>query len=333
MKLLYVSCHAILEYDELKMFSKFDDMDIFSTGAYIHPTTPPNIRPPLNFRVNPEHYRLYDSGKGKWNSPDLINKFDVIYFMYRPHDLIDNWNILKHKIVIIRMIGQSSPEIELKLKELKIAHSNLKIIRYSPKERNHIHYAGEDELIRFGKNSNEYTNWNGNINYMVSVVQDMKGRGDACGWDIFSRISHEIPSKLFGNSNEKAGTLWNGRSLSPVELFEVYKNHRVYFYTGTKPASYCLNFIEALMTGIPVVSIGRGLGNGNEDLYEIEDFIVNGENGFISDNVNELIEYSKMLLNDMELSKKISMNGRRSAISLFNEEDIQCKWLDFFKSL
>jgi glycosyltransferase involved in cell wall biosynthesis len=31
---------------------------------------------------------------------------------------------------------------------------------------------------------------------------------------------------------------------------------RVYLYTGTQPASYTLGLIEAMMTGIPVVSIG-----------------------------------------------------------------------------
>jgi glycosyltransferase involved in cell wall biosynthesis len=31
---------------------------------------------------------------------------------------------------------------------------------------------------------------------------------------------------------------------------------KVYLYTGTQPASYTLGLIEAMMTGIPVVSIG-----------------------------------------------------------------------------
>jgi glycosyltransferase involved in cell wall biosynthesis len=34
------------------------------------------------------------------------------------------------------------------------------------------------------------------------------------------------------------------------------RDARCYLYTGTQPASYTLGLIEAMMTGIPVVSIG-----------------------------------------------------------------------------
>jgi glycosyltransferase involved in cell wall biosynthesis len=43
---------------------------------------------------------------------------------------------------------------------------------------------------------------------------------------------------------------------------------RAYLYTGTQPASYTLGLIEAMMTGVPVVSIGPDHMTWQRDLFE-----------------------------------------------------------------
>jgi hypothetical protein len=54
MKLAYFSCHAILEYDELRLFEALN-IDYFSFGSYVFPTEPVDpIRPKPNVHNTPQ---------------------------------------------------------------------------------------------------------------------------------------------------------------------------------------------------------------------------------------------------------------------------------------
>jgi len=97
--------------------------------------------------------------------------------------------------------------------------------------------------------------------------------------------------------------------------------------------------MEAMMTGIPVVAIGSELANAivpqNErwDYYDIPTIIKNGSNGFYSDNINELRGYISQLFEDEELAKRISQEGRKTAIRLWGKDHIKKNWEEFFAKL
>jgi glycosyltransferase involved in cell wall biosynthesis len=107
----------------------------------------------------------------------------------------------------------------------------------------------------------------------------------------------------------------------------------VYFYTGTYPASYTLNFIEAFMTGIPIVAIGERLGNSPFELgqktYEIPDIITQATDGFYSDDPAELRGVIQRLLDDESLARFISKNARKRAIELFGKDRIKLLWKEY----
>ena len=111
------------------------------------------------------------------------------------------------------------------------------------------------------------------------------------------------------------------------------RDARVYIYTGTQPASYTLNFIEALMTGVPIVAIGPMHANSLEivkgDVYAIPDIVNIGVNGFWSDDLDQCREWVKFLLNDKRAASRIGHMGRQSAIDLFGKEVVKSKWKDF----
>ena len=333
MKLCYLGCHSILEYDELKMFTCMEGLEWFSTGRYFNPSSKANDRPALSFSVDTNNYVAWDLGSGKWNTKHFLDRFDVLYFMHRPEDIFAQWDLLKNRRIVFRTIGQNTPDIELKLQALRKENPNFKIVRYSPAERRLKNYAGEDSLIRFSKDSSVFGPWNGKIKKVLNVTQNIKDRGDACGWPIFSKISESIPCQLVGHDNKSSGGLWIGRNLPYEELLQVYRDHAVYFYTGTKPASYCLNFIEAWMTGIPVVALGPSLANGPDPLYEVNDLIAYGKNGYWSDFEDVIARVLTLLLEDESLAKRIGAAGRERAIELFDESVIKPQWEAFFKSL
>jgi glycosyltransferase involved in cell wall biosynthesis len=162
----------------------------------------------------------------------------------------------------------------------------------------------------------------------------MKARGDACSFAFFEEVTRPFPRHLYGPGNEGIGE-WTTGKVPYSQLIHELQMNRVYFYTGTHPASYTLNFMEAWMVGIPVVAIGSDHGNSkafiNHNLYEVPSFIKNGINGFCSDNIEELRSYIKELLNNDSLAKSISEEGRKEAIVHFGKANIKNQWKEFLE--
>jgi glycosyltransferase involved in cell wall biosynthesis len=163
----------------------------------------------------------------------------------------------------------------------------------------------------------------------------MHKRGDACNYVFFEQVTRPFPRKLFGSDSQELP--FGQGKVSYEDLKKAMRDHRVYFYTGTHPASYTLNFMEAMTSGIPMVCIGPIHGNSSfykgHNLYEIPDFIRNGQNGFISDNQDELRYYIQALFDDHNLAKAISREGRQTAIRLFSKEFIKPQWKAFLDSI
>lgn len=330
MKLLYISCHAILEYDECKIFNELG-IDWFALGSYLNPISPVDpIRPGIN-KV-PDRYLMEVAPPREKLPYDFINKFDVIVFMDgspTPGWLRSNWLNLRGKRVILRTIGQSTVSHEEELREFR--KDGLQVVRYSPMEINIPGNIGCDAMIRFSKDPNEFGNWNGADEQVINFTQNMMVRGEHCHYEVFEQATRGFRRRLYGPKNENAGDLFAG-FLTYEELKQKMRDSRVYFYTGTQPASYTLNFMEAFMTGIPIVAIGPKLGNSLKiagELYEIPQIIQNTVNGFYSDDINELRRYIKALLEDKALAQRIGDMGRRTAIQLFGIDVIKSQWKQF----
>jgi hypothetical protein len=132
----------------------------------------------------------------------------------------------------------------------------LEIVRYSPKERNLGNYAGETTLIRFGKYPEDWGGWTGHWPVVGNVSQhapEPHGRDDALNWRFWEEATQGLPRTFAGPHSEKIGGLG---ALPYDEMRDYLRRIRAYLYTGTQPASYTLGLIEAMMTGVPVVSIG-----------------------------------------------------------------------------
>lgn len=327
MKLLYFSCHSILEYDELKLFEELG-IDYFSLGAYVNPAAPGDgMRPALTYK--PDKW-LMEHAPDRDNIPqEFIDKFDTILIMHMPEWIEKNWHMFKGKRVIWRTIGQSVQQVEEEMSYYR--DRGMEIVRYSPKERDIPKYAGEDALIRFYKDPEEYKDWIGSNPVVINFTQSLRQRGGPCGYNIIMNATEGFNRKIYGTGNEKLKD--SGGKLTYDEQKKVLRDSRVYFFHGTAPASYTLSLIEAMMTGIPVVAAGAKL-NWNvygEDTNEIEDIIQNGVNGYVSNEMADLKNYIKLLLSDHNLARSIGEVGRRTAISLFGKEKIKQEWKDFLR--
>lgn len=332
MKLLYLSCHSILEYDELRIFQELG-IDVFSHGAYHNPQNlDDKKRPPLNlpyYKQFSDNTLLYP----KENlDPELIKWADTIICMHVSDWLLNNWQKLKGKRIILRTIGQSTIEDENKLRWMR--REGLEIVRYSPREKTIPGFIEEDAIIRFAKKSEEFGPWKGTKNQVITVAQSFRQRDFSCNYNIFEKATLDYPRKVFGPHNEDLGGTYGGCP-DYQGLRDELSAGLLYFYTGTYPASYTLNFMEAAMTGLPMVALGDFLGNGTEfagqQTYEVAEMLKKYDAGLIGDSIIELRAAVDTLFNQPELRKKYSRNIRSMAIDLFDQDKIKRQWKEYLK--
>lgn len=332
MKIFYFSCHAILEYDEVKLFYELG-YDIFSAGAYSNPAGHPSLpRGPIwDLTHYPELERAASTIRATGGTiPDeIIEWADVIIFMHEPEILEKNWQKMKHKRVIFRSIGQCVGHQETILAKMK--GEGLQIVRYSPKEAVIPHFAGADQLIRFYKDPEEFNGWSGSDPRAINITQSLLQRADFCYYNEIGTAFRQLPHVYYGNSNEDLGAEWGG-PLTYAALKKVLRDFRVYLYGGTIPASYTLAFIEAWMSGMPVIAIGSNITRerfSHFDYYEVDKLIVNGVTGFIGNTIQELIDSIRLLQEDHDLAKQVSAAGRDAAIRHFGRDTIAKQWRQF----
>lgn len=342
MKILYLSCHSILEYDEVKLLHELGH-EVFSPGAYVEPKNPgdatlrPGI-PTLTYdpKVLEAFHKIGAAHPGEdaknYLTKEFVDNFDCVIVMHMPRWISGNWDAMQHKRVIWRTIGQSVTSTERGLQFFR--SKGLQVVRYSPKEIDIPSFIGMDALIRFYKDPAEFGNWNGQNKKIISFAQSMKQRDDACNYSLFERTTRDLPRALYGPHNDEIGESWAYGKQPFEKLQSEMRDSRVYFYTGTQPASYTLNFMEAWMTGIPIVAIGPKYGNGHWsnvgiNLYEVNSLIENGVTGFCSDNEYELRKYCQMLLDDDTLAARISEQGRKEAVRHFGKDMIKASWKEF----
>ena len=353
MRVLLMSSHSVLEYDMLRILTELEEatkpgfgLEVFSMGAFDNPTQSGDYKRSVipKGRFDPHLFNLsMQCGKDAVH-PELLQWADVVIMMHNPslpgqkeqqRWLVRNWQAFKdaNVKVIFYSYGQSTPSQEEELARYKAV--GLKIVRYSPLEEKLPKYAGSDAIIRFGKDEDEFHNWTGERLEVITIGQSMKKRSQHLGFPIIEKVFAGFQAKIIGTDNQDLGNLYGGEP-SYEELKASLREARVYFYFGTIPAPYTLGFVEALMTGIPVVAVGQGLRRMSPydwPNYEIPEIISNGVNGYVSDNVDELRNYIQMLMDDGGLAKRVGDAGRKTAIELFGKKQRMQEWSDFLRRL
>ena len=347
MNLLLLLAHSIEEHDQIKLLSGLG-YDVFSIGGYINPGAPHDPkRPPLpDVPYHPELQAVVDGlgtddnlDAAKRHIPDdIIDWADVIICHHYEHTwLVPQWDRIKHKRVIWRTVGQSVEGNERMMAPLR--REGLQIVRYSPKERNIPGYAGEDALIRFYKDPYEWCGWVGDVPTVINITQHLRQRDPYTNWGYWEEATKGLRRTALGPGS---GMIGGPGPLALEEMQRWLREARVYLYTGTQPASYTLGLIEAMMTGIPVISIGpawmRVFPYG-PDLFEaaaIDDprpvselppTIVPTDSVF-----NDPARARKAIIDLLEYPDKarnISANQRQRAIDLFGKDKIGAEWKAF----
>ena len=351
MKILYVSSnHASLEYDDLDMLSAMG-IDWFSTGVYLEPNSPLQslVSRDSFLRVaNPKWVKLFRDANPSYipfenalvNIPkELVEEFDIIWVTHTFPNLENNWEVLKSKPVIWRTYNQQDVSWEVKAKTLR--DKGLKIVRMGETESNRLTFAGQDAVIRAYVDSAKFSDWKGSrrkiLTYHNRFEQRLKRSLNGCP-QAYLKVRGSLQPHLFelyGFGNPSNG--FSHGSLSYDSQVERYKQCSIYLSLNSESAVYTNSFMEALMTGIPVVTFGSKLSNvQNPELknsYEVPSLVENGKEAIVSDDLDFIAEEIGKLLESKNYREKIGRAGRERALQLFDKNRIMRQWSDFLKQI
>jgi hypothetical protein len=344
MNILLLASHAVAEFDDLRMFTDLG-YDVFAPGGYEIPSrSGEGIRPALPDA--PHHPELVaalnrvrtEKGEPGWAidwgkaalPDDVIDWADVIIVHHFPEQwIVAQWERIKHKRVIWRTCGQSDPRLEMSMAPYVLYHG-LQVVRYSPAEERYFKprgtWAGCDALIRFGKYPQDYGPWDGTDEHIGNLTQDLVERRDACGYGFWQAATHGLPTLPAGKGSEVIGGLG---TLSYEGMLDYLRAIRVYLYTGTRPASYTLGLIEAMLSGVPVVTIGPrtwGAEWGGEELFEGHEIVNSYTYG---DELGYAQQKLRALLSEPELALTTSRYQRSRAEHLFGIDKVGAQWREF----
>lgn len=338
--------HEIEEYQQTLLMHELGH-EVLSLGAYLRPSRPGEtrmLRPPLP--QVPEHPALIeaigpDVEAAKRHLPEeVIEWTDVLIVHHLEHAwLVPQWERLRDRMrVVWRTVGQSTHANEWLMGPL--FRQGMEIVRYSPAEWNIPEFAGATALIRFWMDPDEWTGWNGRTPVVTNVTQDLYRRSLAddgglqpagqqwTSWQFWEMATRDLPRMPAGPGSE---TLDGGvGTLELPEMQRLLQDCRAYLYTGTQPASYTLGFIEALMTGIPLVSIGPRWHQIMP--YGPGMFEANLLARLWSDSASEAHGMLRRLLDDDAYAQDVSMAQRAAAIALFGKDRIKAQWAEFLGS-
>lgn len=334
MNILLMLAHSIAEHDDVRMLSDLG-YDVFSIGAYTDPGNPgDDMRPALpKVKAHPELAALVpDQMKAKEQLPDeLIEWADtIIVHHYLDKWVLPQWSRIRHKRVVWRTCGQSDARLEQLMGPLRT--DGLQVVRYSPAEQRYFQprgtWAGQDALIRFGKYPGDYANdqgesgWNGWDASVANVTQNMRQRGEWCGLTYWLQATDGLKARPAGPGSEQ---LPGGvGKLDHAEMLEYLAQSRAYLYTGTIPASYTLGLMEAMLVGVPVVSIGPDAWMGPGELLEAHELV-----GLWEDDPGRAKVRLRELLNDGAYAAAVGAAQRAVAVEAFGVDVVGAQWRDF----
>lgn len=341
MNVLLLTSHAIAEHDDLLMFTRMPGVDCYSIGgAYDtarpfegkRPAIPDVVRfPDLEAASERQRARvtrdLGDPGPNiDWAkarlAPEVVEWADVVIVHHFPEQWIGgNWDALRGKRVVWRTCGQSDPRLEQSMARWR--RLGMEVVRYSPKEAEAFTawgaFAGQDALIRFGKDPDAFAPWTGEWLAVGNITQHMRQRGDACGFDFWEEATRGLPVRPAGPGSE---VLRDGQGELDYSAMRGYlRSMRTYLYTGTRPASYTLGLMEAMLAGIPVVSIGPGAFFPSA-LFEPLAL-------FVHDDPAAARADLRRLLDDDVAAAEASAATRARAVDLFGLDAVSAQWAEF----
>jgi hypothetical protein len=160
--------------------------------------------------------------------------------------------------------------------------------------------------------------YSGEIPKGIVVINHLHQRGRLLGADIFEEVKRRVPLDLVGMGTAGYGGI--GEVLHPA-LPEFIRRYR-FFFNPIRYTSMGLAVCEAMLLGMPVVALAT---------TEYPAVLHDAETGFISNDIDRLVEQMKQLITSPELAVQLGANARRMAQQKFDLRRFTREWERMFQ--
>ncbi|BCW88342.1 hypothetical protein sos41_14810 [Alphaproteobacteria bacterium SO-S41] len=322
------------------MFHKMGHF-VFPLGVYFGGRRSEGFRPEIDFRPDVAQYTeqfLALGGKFRYGSPasshvitrEFVELFDVVVVMHDSEFIKTHWAALSARPVIWRTIGVDTVRLEYEMADVRAM--GCVIVRYCPKEAVVEPYLGHDAIIRFPKQPDDFAEWQGDGANVLTFSNTMRQRFEKEA-AIFSESVRGLKAVIGGIGNDG---MENAIGLVEfAEQLELLKTSRAYYYCAGSHIPYTLNFIEAWMSGIPLVALDCRAVHAPDvcRFAEVPHLIEHEKTGFLVENAEDANAAFRRLIEDPALAKKIGQQGREAAKALFSHDAVSAGWSRLFSRM
>jgi len=147
----------------------------------------------------------------------------------------------------------------------------------------------------------------------ISVVNGMQKRPRIAGYDILLHTQQKVPLDCVGMETEAFGGLGD---IPYRDLHRLLADYR-FLFSPIRYTSLPLAVIEAMTIGMPIVALAT---------TELPTVVLNGETGYVSCDIDTLIEHMRFLLSDYEEASRMGRNAHAVAQQRFGLDRFINDW-------
>lgn len=168
-------------------------------------------------------------------------------------------------------------------------------------------------VIEHGVLVPEGVRYTGELERGIVVINNLASRGRRLGADVYASVAERVPLDLVGMNAQQAGGIGEIGNLDLAAFTARYR----FFFNPIRWTSLGLAIVEAMTIGMPIVGLAT---------TELPTVIVNGENGYVATDVDELVERMRALLADPAEARRLGEGARRTALERFGIERFVRDW-------
>jgi hypothetical protein len=162
--------------------------------------------------------------------------------------------------------------------------------------------------------------YSGRLAKGITVINGMQKRPRIAGYDLFLQARERVPLTCAGMETEALGGLGD---VPYRDLHRRVAEHR-FLFSPMRYTSLPLAVIEAMTIGMPVVALAT---------TELPTVIENGVSGYVSCDLDELVEHMQELVADREKAARLGASARAVARERFGIERFARDWNAAFETV